>query len=84
MEKTIPTKDQVVEKIREVLVGFQVTPEDVKAEAEFEALGLDSLDLVEMAVKVEDVYGIDIEEDDLATVKTVGDAAGLVLTKLGA
>ena len=84
MEKTIPSTDAIVATIRDLLVGFQVDPSKVEAGAGFEDLGLDSLDMVELAVKVEDSYGVDIEEEDLADVKTVGDAAALVIAKLSA
>lgn len=83
-ERTAVTKKDVVETLRGLLGEFEVEPEDVSAEAEFEALGLDSLDLVELSVKVEDVYEIDISEEDLEPVRTVGDAADVVVKKVEA
>lgn len=83
-ERTAVTKGDVVEALRELLGEFEVEPDDVSAEAEFEALGLDSLDLVELSVKVEDAYEIDISEEDLEPVRTVGDAADVVLKKVEA
>ena len=82
MEKTLPSTTEVVEKLREILVGFQVAADKVTPEAGFEALGLDSLDVVEMSVKVEDAYDIEIDEDDLQQATTVGLAADLVIAKL--
>lgn len=83
-ERTAVTKKDVVETLRGLLGEFEVEPEDVSAEAEFEALGLDSLDLVELSVKVEDAYEIDISEEDLEPVRTVGDAADVVVKKVEA
>lgn len=83
-ERTAVSKDDVVEALRELLGEFEVEPDDVSAEAEFEALGLDSLDLVELSVKVEDAYEIDISEEDLEPVRTVGDAADVVIQKVEA
>lgn len=83
-ERTAVTKGDVVEALRELLGEFEVEPDDVSAEAEFEALGLDSLDLVELSVKVEDAYEIDISEEDLEPVRTVGDAADVVVKKVEA
>ena len=58
-------------------------PEDVKPDVSYDSLGLDSLDLVELSVRIEDAYGIDIEEDDLKDVWTIDNAIDVVLTKLG-
>lgn len=80
-ERTSVRTEDVIGTLRELLGEFEVEPADVKPEAEFEVLGLDSLDLVELSVRVEDAYGIDIEEEDLEPVRTVGDAADLVVRK---
>ncbi len=82
-EKTAVTRDQILETIRTELKGFEVAEGDVKGDASFESLGLDSLDLVELSVRIEDAYGIDIEEDDLKDVWTVDNAIDVVLQKLG-
>jgi acyl carrier protein len=82
-EKTAVTRDQVLDTIRTELKGFEVAEGDVKGDASFESLGLDSLDLVELSVRIEDAYGIDIEEDDLKDVWTVDNAIDVVLQKLG-
>ena len=75
------SEQEILDKMRELLAEFEVAPDDVTMDAEFEALGLDSLDLVELSVKVEDEFGLEIEEDDLKEVVTVGDAVRLVVTK---
>ena len=77
------TREQVLETIREQLTSFEVDAASVSADAAFDTLGLDSLDLVELSVRIEDAYGIDIEEDDLKDVTTVDKAIDLVLAKLG-
>jgi acyl carrier protein len=77
------TREQVLETVREQLASFEVDAGSVTPEVGFDTLGLDSLDLVELSVRIEDVYGIDIEEDDLKDVTTVDKAIDLVLAKLG-
>lgn len=77
------TREQVLETVREQLASFEVDAASVSADSAFDALGLDSLDLVELSVRIEDAYGIDIEEDDLKDVTTVDKAIDLVLAKLG-
>jgi acyl carrier protein len=44
-----------------------------------EDLEADSLDLVELVMSLEDELHITIEEDELANVKTVGDALDVIL-----
>ena len=52
-----------------------VEPDAVTLEATFvEDLGVDSLDLVELSMALEDAFGIEeMSEEDMATIKTVGD-----------
>lgn len=80
--ETTVKREDVLETFRTELKGFEVAPEEVAEDSSFEKLGLDSLDLVELSVRVEDAYGIDIEEDDLADVLTVGNAIDVVLKKI--
>ena len=82
-EKTAVTRDDILGVIKTELKGFEVDEGDVKADASFDSLGLDSLDLVELSVRIEDAYGIDIEEDDLKEVWTIDNAIDVVLAKLG-
>jgi acyl carrier protein len=83
VEKTAVSREDILETIRTELKGFEVDAGDVKADASFDSLGLDSLDLVELSVRIEDAYGIDIEEDDLKDVWTIDHAIDVVLRKLG-
>lgn len=80
--ETTVSRDQVLETFKDQLGGFEVKPDEVTEEASFDSLGLDSLDVVELSVRVEDVYGIDIEEDDLEDVYTIGNAIDVVLRKI--
>jgi acyl carrier protein len=81
-EKTAVSREHVLETIREQLKSFEVNPDDVRADVTYDSLGLDSLDLVELSVRIEDVYGIDIEEDDLKDVWKIDDAIDVVMKKL--
>jgi len=83
-EKTAVSREHVLETIREQLKSFEVKPEDVSPDVSYDSLGLDSLDLVELSVRIEDVYGIDIEEDDLKDVWKIDDAIDVVMKKLEA
>ena len=55
----------------------------VTLEAKFkEDLGLDSLDLVEFVMALEEEFGISVPESDLEGVDTVGKAFNLVTSKV--
>ena len=72
------TKEQIQEKITEALVELGAERDAIKPEAEFEALELDSLDLVELAQIVEEEWGVEISAKDMETMRTVGQALDLV------
>ncbi|EHK81911.1 acyl carrier protein [Saccharomonospora azurea] len=56
-----------------------VSADDVSAEKSFvDDLDIDSLSMVEIAVQAEDKFGVKIPDDELANLKTVGDAVDYV------
>ena len=77
MAETV-TKEQIAEKVTEALVELGADKEAIKPEAEFEALELDSLDLVELAQIVEEEWGVEITAKDMETLKTVGQALDII------
>lgn len=71
----------IFEKIRDIVSEqFSLDPERVTEETDFlEELGADSLDVVELAVSVEDEFGIpEIGEEDILKIHTVGDLVAYV------
>ena len=72
------TREQIEERITEALVELGAEREEIKPEAEFEALELDSLDLVELAQIVEEEWGVEITAKDMENLTTVGQALDLV------
>lgn len=61
----------VLEKVQEMLAErLGIPAEEITAESEFSALGLDSLDFAEMLMNVEEEFGVSVEAD--ASIKTVG------------
>jgi acyl carrier protein len=62
---------------------LSVDPDQVTEDARFkEDLDADSLDLVELVMGREERFDIEVPEDDLAGVTTVGQAVDLVLAKV--
>ena len=80
------SRDDVVATMREVLASeLDVDADKVNADARFkEDLDADSLDLVEVVLALEEKFGIEIPDDEIASVKTVGEAADLVIAKQNA
>ena len=72
--------------IREVAVEvLSVEPDQVTETARFkEDLDADSLDLVELVMGLEERFDIEVPEDDLEGVTTVGQAVDLVMAKVAA
>jgi acyl carrier protein len=80
------SRDDVVKTMQEVLASeLDVDADKVNADARFkEDLDADSLDLVEVVLALEEKFGIEIPDDEIAGVKTVGEAADLVIAKQNA
>jgi acyl carrier protein len=73
--------DTLKEVAAEVL---SVEPDQVVETARFkEDLDADSLDLVELVMGLEERFDIEVPEEDLEGVTTVGQAVDLVLSKVG-
>ena len=78
-------RDQLLEIVREATVGvLGVDPAAVTAEAHFaDDLDADSLALVEIIMAVEDALDIQVPEEELKDVRTVGAALDLLASKVG-
>ena len=66
----------VFDKVKEILVDqLDLDPAQVTMESSFtEDLGADSLDLVDLVMSLEDEFGVEVPDDAIETMKTVGDA----------
>jgi len=78
---TTITPDQIEQRMTDALVEFGPEREQIKRDATFEALDVDSLDLAELSQIVEDEYGVKIEGDDMPNIKTVGDAVDYIVAR---
>lgn len=62
---------------------LDVEADKVTREATFkEDLDADSLDLVEFVMELEEVFGVEMPEDEYQELKTVGEAFDLLMTKV--
>jgi acyl carrier protein len=80
---TTVNKEQIEERVFKALEEFGAEPDQINRDAEFEALDVDSLDLVELAQIVEDEYGVALKGEDMEGLKTVGQAVDLVAERAG-
>lgn len=73
-------KDDVIQNLAEIIEEVTgIEPSEISAEKSFvDDLDIDSLSMVEIAVQTEDKYGIKIPDEDLASLRTVGDVVAYV------
>ncbi|QKT07666.1 acyl carrier protein [Gordonia sp. X0973] len=66
-----------IAEIIEEVTGIE--PSEVTMEKSFvDDLDIDSLSMVEIAVQIEDKYGLKVPDEDLAGLRTVGDAVAYI------
>lgn len=76
-------REEVFAVVRSALAeALELPEEDIKEDSRFkEDLEADSLDLVELLLEMERVYGFKVSDEEAAEINTVGDAVDLILQK---
>ena len=63
---------------------FSMEPDEINEDTGFEDLGADSVDLVELAMNLEEEFGIDeMGEEAIASIHNVGDLVNYLRGQLG-
>jgi acyl carrier protein len=75
------TPDQVEPVLTEALIGFGTPAEAISPDVTFEALDIDSLDLVELAQIVDERFGVELKTNDLKDIHTLGDLVATVVSR---
>lgn len=71
----------VFEKIKEVIIEqLDVDASEISLETSFEALGVDSLDLFQIIMELEEEFNVRIEDTD--SIKTVKDAVDYIESRI--
>jgi len=80
------TRDEIFDRVSRTLVEmFELDPRAVTMEAGlFQELGLDSIDAVDLAARLQELTGRRLAEDDLRKIRTIGDVVDVVDRMLGA
>lgn len=75
----------VLDKIKSILSSqFGIDEDQINENTDVvNDLGADSLDVVELMMSVEDEFGIMIEDEEIAELKTVGDVVNYIENRLG-
>lgn len=71
---------EIFAKVKKVIVENLGVSEDriVPEVSLLDQLGADSLDLVELAMNLEDQFGVTIDDADIGQLKTVGDVVAYI------
>lgn len=71
-------------KIKEIVaVQFNVDEEELDKETSFkDTLNADSLDLVELVMALEDEFDLEVEDEGVESIKTIGDAVEYITNAL--
>lgn len=71
--------DEIFEKVADIVAEtMSVDADELAPETTFESLSADSLDLIQLVSAIEEDLGITIDDDDLASIKTLGDAVTMI------
>ncbi len=80
------TDEQILAQLKTLLAdAFEVDPQRVTLATHlFEELDLDSIDAVDLAIKLQEMTGERIKPEDFKSVRTVGDVVSTVQSLLAA
>ena len=71
-----------IKKVVSEILSKRVDVSSLKEEDKLSALGLDSLDLVEVMLEIEDQLHIEFDSNEIGEVSTLGDVLKLIEKKL--
>lgn len=80
------TMEEIFKTMQDLIAEqFAIDADELSMESSFvDDLGADSVDLVELVMAMEEEFDIgEIDEEDLAALKTVGDCVRYLSSKLG-
>lgn len=73
--------EEAIKKVQTVLTK-KLKVDTIDPDKELRELGLDSLDVVELLLELEDEFGIEFSSDELKTLKKVNDLYNAIRAKI--
>jgi acyl carrier protein len=80
------SKEEIFEEVRSILCQeFEFSPDEVMSTSHLiDDLDLDSIDAIDLAVKLEERTGLDLDEEELRALRVVQDVVDVVYAHLDA
>lgn len=73
----------VLEKVKEIISEqLDIDIDKIILDSTFEEMDADSLDLVELVMALEEEFGIEITDEEIESIKTVGDVVNHIRSKI--
>ncbi|MDO3664459.1 acyl carrier protein [Acinetobacter higginsii] len=74
------TQEQVLTKLREWMQDlFEIEPDDIQLDSNlYEDLDVDSIDAVDLVVKIKELTGKQVKPEDFKAVRTVQDVVAVI------
>ena len=77
--RTIVGLNEPYETLKNIIAEvLQVDPDEISMDTTFDDLGGDSLDLYQIILEVQDKLSVEVDEEKVAEIKTVGEAVELI------
>jgi acyl carrier protein len=77
-----PDRAEIETTLLDAIANYTPTRQDVDGSMAVSALALDSLDLVELGLVVEERWGVELRARDIDDLYTIGDIADLIFSQL--
>ncbi len=76
-------REQVFDRLKEIATSqVKIPAENIREEMIiFQDLGLDSLSIADLILRVEECFGFEFQEEDLGRLKTVGDLLDVIQSR---
>lgn len=76
-------RNVILQKVKDLVVEtLEVSADEIDESTAYEDLGADSFDMLELVTAMEDEFGATMDEDQLGTIKTIGDTVDAVAAAL--
>lgn len=76
--------DMEFDKLKNIIATYlKLDPNEITEDTAFEKLGADSLDLLQILLELQTEFGIEVPEEKVTSIQTVGEALELIKSELG-